>query len=347
MLIFEIFFENNLFDLCLDPRCSLRMESGSASRDFLVHSSHKLRASETEKIFLPSLSIHPLQRQRPAPVRKIMALKNTIITLPAIANSSNNEENANKSETEVTPIDSSLDEENVIKSETEVAGVSNKQRNIWAGAILLLAVAVAVGVGLGVGLSGYNNRTSTNSIPIKDGGPATSTPTPSPNGRPDTTSSTPNTTQTHTPSPTGHSDTGGFQCFETTQELYFIVDQYLADSRVGTVVAQVYGWPIRTWCVSNIQDFSELFFCSTSQCTRSITRSFNEDIGEWDMRRATNLTSMFRRADSFDQDISLWNTSSVTTMESMFQLFQQCLPLGYLGCHKHARHVQLGIELSR
>jgi hypothetical protein len=87
------------------------------------------------------------------------------------------------------------------------------------------------------------------------------------------------------------------RCFETTLELRDAVDEYLVDNSAGSRVASIYGFPIGSWCVSNIQDFSYLFSLDDD---RDKTRhpihaaaDFNEDISRWDVSNATTMRSMF------------------------------------------------------
>ena len=41
---------------------------------------------------------------------------------------------------------------------------------------------------------------------------------------------------------------------------------------------------------------------------------FNQDIGNWDVRRVLNMSSMFNSATSFNQDIGNWDVGSVRNM---------------------------------
>ena len=43
-------------------------------------------------------------------------------------------------------------------------------------------------------------------------------------------------------------------------------------------------------------------------------KSFNQDIGKWDVNKVTNMQQIFTNAEVFDQDLSGWDTSSVTNM---------------------------------
>lgn len=68
---------------------------------------------------------------------------------------------------------------------------------------------------------------------------------------------------------------------------------------------------INFWDVSNVSDFSALFFGT----------SFNQSLNNWDVSNATNMFQLFARSD-FDQDISSWDVSSVTNMYGMFSQTQ-------------------------
>ena len=62
------------------------------------------------------------------------------------------------------------------------------------------------------------------------------------------------------------------QCFETRNELKNAVVAYLANNASDTFIATTYGWPIGTWCVENVQDFSGIFEGAIG---------FNEPLNEW------------------------------------------------------------------
>ena len=47
--------------------------------------------------------------------------------------------------------------------------------------------------------------------------------------------------------------------------------------------------------------------------------AFNQNIGNWDTSKVTNMQSMFYNATNFNQDIKNWNVSTTTTMQSMFE----------------------------
>ena len=112
---------------------------------------------------------------------------------------------------------------------------------------------------------------------------------------------------------------GTNKCFQTTDELRRNVDIYLLDKQSNTTVALTYGWPIGAWCVSNVQDFSQLF--SYSRNPAAIT--FNENISGWDTSNAVNTSLMFageypHSAHAFNQALLSWDVSSVTDMSGMF-----------------------------
>jgi len=85
------------------------------------------------------------------------------------------------------------------------------------------------------------------------------------------------------------------------------VDQLCAVNKICPI-AQVYGWPINSWCVGNVKDMSYLLYYA---------ENFNEDISNWNTSSVTDMSWMFAGASSFNSDL-FWDTSSVTNMESMF-----------------------------
>jgi len=106
------------------------------------------------------------------------------------------------------------------------------------------------------------------------------------------------------------------RCFSSSEELKDAVSSYVDNPSRDSEVATAYGWPIGSWCVGAVEDFSSMF---------DYTRNFgmtelNEDIGDWDLGRATNTDYMFAGARSFNQDIGDWDVSKVTSMEGMFDI---------------------------
>jgi Mycoplasma protein of unknown function, DUF285 len=102
------------------------------------------------------------------------------------------------------------------------------------------------------------------------------------------------------------------KCFETTEELRQAVSQYQGVNKFDAKLASKYGWPIGQWCVSNIQDFSNLFSSSPHH------RYFNEPLDEWDMSRATDVSGMFQNCHWFNQPLRSWKLGNVKTMTRMF-----------------------------
>ena len=94
-----------------------------------------------------------------------------------------------------------------------------------------------------------------------------------------------------------------YKKFRTHGELCRIVDEYLNDNGSATSAAKTYGHPIGTWDVSLIEDFSHVF----SAGRNPKAANFNEDIGDWDVGKATNMEKMFYQARMFNQGLSKWN----------------------------------------
>jgi surface protein len=105
--------------------------------------------------------------------------------------------------------------------------------------------------------------------------------------------------------------------FDNTTELYEAVDNFmLNESEAMALLEDTYGLPMGTWCISKIEDLSQMF----SEARNGALTSFNEDISAWDTSKATTMKEMFSHmvSSSFNQDLSSWDTSKVTTMSNMF-----------------------------
>lgn len=119
------------------------------------------------------------------------------------------------------------------------------------------------------------------------------------------------------------SRTGGsnstFSCFKSKAELQAAVGVYARSSPAGTAsvseAAKLYGYPMNTWCVYAVTDFTGVFMPLNS--LDPLAR-FNEDVSGWDMSNAVTLDSMFEGAIAFNQDLSGWNLTSVQSTVRMF-----------------------------
>ena len=96
-------------------------------------------------------------------------------------------------------------------------------------------------------------------------------------------------------------------CFTDRTELRNAISQFLNDgcsddNNCKNTVVQNYGWPIGSWCVSNVTDMSLMF---------SDLISFNEDLSSWDVSQVTDMRKMFVGASSFNQDLSSWELRGI------------------------------------
>lgn len=81
------------------------------------------------------------------------------------------------------------------------------------------------------------------------------------------------------------------KAIESRAELRAAVDRYLVDNSPASSVFQEYGFPIGSWNVSLVTDFSSVF---DGDVRNSLAREFNDDISEWDTSVATTMYRMFR-----------------------------------------------------
>ena len=93
--------------------------------------------------------------------------------------------------------------------------------------------------------------------------------------------------------------------FSNRADLDTAINEWISDE----VSAKATYGDINTWNVSQITDFSELFYNKIN---------FNSDISSWDVSNGTDFSYMFDNADAFNQDIGSWDVSNGTNFEMMF-----------------------------
>jgi surface protein len=105
------------------------------------------------------------------------------------------------------------------------------------------------------------------------------------------------------------------KCFNSRQELRDAVDKFMQGGQADMEELEGTYGAIGIWCVSEIQDFSDLLNAADRN---PLASSFNSDISAWNVSKAFTMYRMFRDATDFNQDLSSWNTSSVKNMSAMF-----------------------------
>jgi surface protein len=106
-----------------------------------------------------------------------------------------------------------------------------------------------------------------------------------------------------------------YQCLYTRESLLDAVDAYLSSNSPNSTAAEKHGWPIGSWCVSNIENLDRVFSVERNP----LAESFDESISEWDVSGAQSMASMFNGAVLFNQDLSAWDVSTVRDMANMFR----------------------------
>lgn len=112
---------------------------------------------------------------------------------------------------------------------------------------------------------------------------------------------------------------GSFLPIFNEVELLRAVDAYL-ENGISSDVVQHYGYPISTWDVSLVKDFSYVLACK-----RNIKAcDFNEDIGPWNTSSAESMAYMLAGAALFNHDVSSWSTGKVVNMTGMCTFIFGC-----------------------
>lgn len=98
----------------------------------------------------------------------------------------------------------------------------------------------------------------------------------------------------------------GFKVFTSSEHLKIVTSDWFSDPKP---IEAEFG-PIEEWCFGKgVQDMSELF---------RLRRSFNRDIGGWNVKHVLFMRAMFYFAKAFNQDLNSWNVGRVRDMGAMF-----------------------------
>jgi surface protein len=112
---------------------------------------------------------------------------------------------------------------------------------------------------------------------------------------------------------------------------------------ISTKVVTISGSSYVAWNTTSATTMNFMFFCYSPATAGRLSGSFNQNIGNWDTRRVTNMSQMFQNQPNFNQDIgtkqvtvsgssySAWTVSGVTTMSIMFGITNPNTTGGIIG----------------
>jgi len=96
--------------------------------------------------------------------------------------------------------------------------------------------------------------------------------------------------------------------FTSTEELYAAVDDYIANGGVNTTSSAItYGYPIGTWDVSGITDFTSVFDPNRGSAFEDFDTTvgyMNYDVSTWDVSNGLTFDRMFR-ATTFNGNLTV------------------------------------------
>jgi Mycoplasma protein of unknown function, DUF285 len=114
--------------------------------------------------------------------------------------------------------------------------------------------------------------------------------------------------------PTNGENSTSYKAIRTRDELLQAVDAYLGNgSSPYSAVALQYGYPIGTWDVSQVTDFSGVFHAGRN----TLSSTFHENLDGWNTSAAATMAFMFTGAALFNGNISTWSTERVVNMTGM------------------------------
>lgn len=93
----------------------------------------------------------------------------------------------------------------------------------------------------------------------------------------------------------------------TDDNIRDFIDNYIYDKE--SLPSDLENIPIGNWNVSRVTNMSTLFYNLTN---------FNESLNNWDVSNVTNMESMFKYTENFNQPLDQWNVSRVQDMSHIF-----------------------------
>jgi surface protein len=127
-------------------------------------------------------------------------------------------------------------------------------------------------------------------------------------------------------STTGTDDSTVQPFFDDATVLQNAVDEYMAavvlagnnsiTNVATTAVAMRYGYPMNTWDVGRVSNFSTMFDGKRNVLLKS---TFNEDLSNWNVSSAVDMFRMFATLDLYEGlGLEFWDVSNVKTIRGMF-----------------------------
>ena len=120
-----------------------------------------------------------------------------------------------------------------------------------------------------------------------------------------------------------------YECITTNQDLLEAISEYMQDPyNPSRSVCKLYGYPIGSWCVDQLQDFSNAFAVTSPPDPNQPVIPI--DISDWNMQNATTTKNIFRGAYMFAIQLGDdWDLSNLEDASYMFSGAQFNLPSFY------------------